>query len=285
MRNVYQIITDRVVKLLEAGTVPWHRPWGGPEWHPRSLVSGKEYRGVNVFLLSAAGYEAPYWLTYRQARLRDAYVRKGERGYPCVFWNWVESEDPDTGETRRRPFLKYYTVFNVLQCEQIEYPHPTDEARTFSPIERCEEITTGMPRAPPVHHGGSRACYDPFSDEVHMPGRERFDNPEAYYGVLFHELVHSTGHASRLGRPGISETIVFGSRTYSKKELIAEMAATFLCGHTGIENAVIDNSAAYISSWLGRLRNDHRLVVQAAAQSQKAADYILDQQEEEQGAT
>ena len=137
-----------------------------------------------------------------------------------------------------------------------------------------------MPRSPPIHHGGSRACYQPSNDEVHMPDRERFDSSEEYYSTLFHELVHSTGHASRLGRTGITETIVFGSRTYSKEELIAEMGATFLCGHTGIENAVIDNSASYLASWLGRLRNDSRLVVQAAAQSQKAVDYVLDQREE-----
>jgi antirestriction protein ArdC len=108
-----------------------------------------------------------------------------------------------------------------------------------------------------------------------MPPKERFDHPEAYYATLFHELVHSTGHESRLGRPGITESIEFGKRTYSKEELVAEMGATFLCGQTGIENAVINNSASYIASWLRRLQNDPRLVVQAAAQSQKAADYIL----------
>lgn len=280
MRSAYQVITDRIVTLLEAGTVPWHRPWGGPEHHPKNLVSGKQYRGVNVFLLSSAGYEAPYWLTFKQARDRDGCVKKGERGHPCVFWKWLEHENTDTGETERHPFLKYYTVFNVQQCDRIEYPSLTREPQPFSPITRCENVVASMPRGPPIHHGGGRACYQPSTDEVHMPNRERFDSSEEYYSTLFHELVHSTGHPSRLRRSGITETIVFGSRTYSKEELIAEMGATFLCGHTGIENAVIDNSASYLASWLGRLRNDSRLVVQAAAQSQKAVDYVLDQREE-----
>ena len=281
MANVYQIITDRIVGLLEAGTVPWHRPWGGSENHPRNLVSDRPYRGVNVFLLSSAGYEAPYWLTFKQTLDRGGFVRRGERGLPCVFWNWIDRDNPKTGETERRPFMKYYTVFNVQQCSGIDCPTTLSPTRPFSAIERCEDVVTGMPRRPPIHHGGSQACYQPSSDEVCMPAPQRFDQPEAYYGTLFHELIHSTGHESRLARPGIVETVVFGSHTYSKEELVSEMGATFLCGHTGIENAVIDNSASYIASWLRRLRNDTRLVVQSAAQSQKAVDYILDRKAED----
>lgn len=281
MRSVYQIITDRIVSLLEEGTVPWHRPWGGSENHPRNLVSDKPYRGVNVFLLSSAGYEAPYWITFKQARQRDGHVKKGEHGLPCVFWNWVERDNAETGETERRPFMKCYTVFNVQQCDGIAYPPATSSPRQFSPIERCESVVADMPRAPPIHHGGARACYRPSADEVQMPPRERFDHGEAYYSTLFHELIHSTGHQSRLARPGITETVVFGSGTYSKEELVSEMGATFLCGHTGIENVVIDNSSSYIASWLRRLRNDTRLVVQSAAQSQKAVDYILDRKRED----
>ena len=94
MPNLYEVITDRILKLLEQGTVPWHRPWGGDQHHPRNLTSGKKYRGVNVFLLSSAGYDSPYWLTFKQAKSREGTVRKGQRGYPCVFWNWLEREDP-----------------------------------------------------------------------------------------------------------------------------------------------------------------------------------------------
>ncbi len=281
MGSVYDVITDRIIKLLEAGTVPWHRPWGGTHRQPRNVVSNKPYRGVNTFLLSAAGYETPYWLTFKQARDRDGHVKKGEHGYPCIFWKWIERDDPDSGEATRRPFLKYYTVFNAEQCAGIDVPVTQTPTRAFSAIQCCEHVVTGMPRAPPISHGGDRACYEPTSDRVRLPPKERFDSSEAYYGTLFHELVHSTGHESRLARSGITDTIVFGSRTYSKEELVAEMGATFLCGHTGIENKLIENSASYIASWLQRLRNDSRLVIQSAGQAQKAADYILDRREEE----
>jgi len=107
-----------------------------------------------------------------------------------------------------------------------------------------------------------------------MPDRERFDSPESYYSTLFHELTHSTGHESRLNRKGISTVAGYGSQTYSKEELVAEMGASFLFGHAGIEADTIDNSASYIAGWLKRLRDDRRLVVHAAAQAQKAADYI-----------
>ncbi len=276
MVNVYAIITDRIIKLLEAGTVPWHRPWAGSHLQPRNLISDKPYRGVNAFLLAAAAYESPYWLTFKQAKNREGTVKKGQRGYPCVFWNWVDRDDPKTGETTQHPFMRYYTVFNAQQCVGIDCPDNPLPARTFSPIRCCEDVVGGMPRAPPICHGGDRACYTPSTDQVQMPPRERFEKEEGYYTTLFHELVHSTGHDSRLARPGITDSILFGSHRYSQEELVAEMGATFLCGHTGIENAVIDNSAAYIASWLRRLRNDQRLVIQSAAQSQKAVDYILD---------
>lgn len=275
MARVYEIITDRILKLLEKGTVPWHRPWGGEEHQPRNLVSNKPYRGINTFMLSAAGYEPPYWLTFKQARDREGSVKKGERGLPCIYWNWIEREDPKTGEKRNHAFLRYYTVFNVEQCERVAYPNIEATTREFSPIKACEDVVAGMPKAPPIRHGGLRACYFPGLDQVQMPPKDRFEKEEAYYSTLFHELVHSTGHESRLSRPGITEPITFGSRSYSKEELVAEMGATFLCGHTGIENAVIDNSASYISSWLTKLRNDVRLVVGSAGKAQRAADYIL----------
>ena len=109
-----------------------------------------------------------------------------------------------------------------------------------------------------------------------MPAPNSFKSDEFYYSVLFHELTHSTGHKSRLDREGITDLAAFGSHTYSREELIAEMGAAFLCGHCGIENQTIDNSAAYIASWRQKLGSDPKLIVQAAAQAQKAADFMLD---------
>lgn len=275
MRQAYQVITDRIVDLLESGTVPWRKPWGGEDGHPKNLVSGKKYRGINTFMLSVACYDSPYWLTFKQAKQRGGYVKKGEKGFPCIYWNTREVEDRKTGETKEVPFMRYYTVFNVKQCENVPYPINEERKNPFEPIELCERILAGMPNPPSIDRRGTLAVYSPRTDQVTIPEAERFLKPEYFYSVLFHELIHSTGHPSRLARPGITEPIVFGSETYSKEELVAEMGATFLCGHAGIENIVIENSAAYIEEWLSKLRNDNRLVVQAASQAQRAADYVL----------
>ena len=150
-----------------------------------------------------------------------------------------------------------------------------------APIENCERVAEEMPNPPRILHNGERACYIPSSDTIKMPPEKAFETSEFYYNTLFHELTHSTGHESRLERQGITEAQIFGSRNYSKEELIAEMGAAFLCGHTGIENRVIDNSASYIEGWLSSLKKDNRFVIQAAAQAQKAADYILERKLEE----
>ena len=275
MSKVYQVITDRIIGLLEKGTVPWRRPWGGPSSWPKNLVSGKRYRGVNVFLLSSAGYESPYWVTFRQAKERGGHVKKGEKGYPVIFWNWIEREDPETGRVQRIPFLKYYTAFNAVQTEGVEFPPVPKPRGDFEPIAACEGIVSGMPRSPTIEHRESRAFYRPSTDTVNMPRPSMFIGPEPYYATLYHELTHATGHSSRLNRLGATEAVAFGSADYSREELVAEMGAAFICWHCGIDSATIENSAAYVAGWLRRLRSDHRLVVTAAAQAQKAADYIL----------
>ena len=279
MSDAYQVITDRIISLLEEGTVPWHRPWGSPEDFPKNLVSGKEYRGINPFLLSSAGYESPYWLTFKQAKERGGSVRKGEKGMPCIYWNTIEIADTESGETKNRGFLKRYTVFNVTQCEDVPYPSVEKVEREFEPIESCEKLVARMSNPPKIEHDGNDAMYLRSRDIVRMPNAESFESPEHYYSTLFHELVHSTGHEKRLNRLPISnEALNFG---YAKEELVAEMGAAFLCGRTGLDNKTIDNSAAYIDSWLGRLRHDSRLVVQAAGKAQKAADYIIGKQEKD----
>src|SRR5206468_8569946 len=134
-----------------------------------------------------------------------------------------------------------------------------------------------LPQGPALRHGEARAYYQPLPDVVNMPERRLFPKAEHYYSVLFHELTHSTGHGSRLDRATLRDLLAFGDTNYSKEELCAEMGAAYLCGVAGIANETVDNSAAYIAGWLSTLRNDPRLVIAAAAQAQKAADYILGQ--------
>lgn len=269
--SVYSIVTEQILKQLESGVAPWHRPWTTQV--PKNLASDRVYRGINVFLLSASGYGSPYWLTFRQAKERGGHVRKGQHGTTVVFWKIgtreVENADGELNE-RTSILLRYYTVFNVEQCDGIAAPKV---APVISPIEECERIVRQMPN-PPAMQQDARAWYKPSSDTVGMPSRNAFNSSEEYYSTLFHELTHSTGHTKRIGRNGIEKLNTFGSESYSKEELIAEMGAAMLCGVAGIERKSLSNSAAYLRSWIDVLKSDARMVVSAASQAQKAADYI-----------
>jgi len=178
-------------------------------------------------------------------------------------------------DEKRFPLLRYYSVFNIAQCDGIGVPTLSEVDEKLDPIKECEEVVDGMPSRPLITHGRVGAFYNILRDEVCVPIRDSFESAEAYYSTLFHELTHATGHRSRLDRPGISQADRFGSDLYSREELIAEMGAAFLCGHCGISNRTVDQSASYIQSWLMRLKNDRKLVVQAAASAQKACDFIL----------
>jgi len=274
--SVYFQITERIITLLEQGIIPWRKPWHTEAGLPRNLITQKPYRGINVFLLHAMGYESPYWLTYRQAQALDGNVRKGEKAAPVVFWKQLEIADRQTGEPGKIPLLRFYHVFNVAQCDGLKNIPKPPVATPLDPPSKPDEIVAFMPRRPEIKHGLRKAYYSLNEDIVAMPDRAQFETEAAYYATLFHELAHATGHASRLNRSTLTKSAGFGSDPYCKEELVAEMAAAFLCGHAGIVNDTIENSAAYLHGWLAQLRQDKTLIVQASASAQKAADYILD---------
>lgn len=279
--DVYQIITDRLIEQLEKGTAPWHKPWAGGV-APCNMASKREYRGINTMLLACAPYASPYWVSYKQAQALGGQVRRGEKGTPVIFWKQLEVEDEKAPEGKKNvPMLRYYTVFNVEQCEGLTPPAVADVAYEHNSIARAEAVVAGMPNRPAIKQGAGAAYYTPAIDTVTVPALCQFEAPEEYYSTLYHELAHATGHAKRLGREGITGKITFGSHNYSKEELVAEMAAAYLCGAAGIDNAAtLDNSAAYLASWIKALRGDKRLAITAAAAAQKAADYILDRHAE-----
>jgi antirestriction protein ArdC len=280
----YQAITNQVIELLEAGTAPWRKPWNAATGMPRSLTTDKVYRGINPFLLHMSalqhGFSSPYWATYKAIAERGGQVRKGEKGTMIVFWKqYLDKNEIDekTGKPKQRFVLRTYKVFNTDQADGLAVPEFAPAAATdHDPIAECETVIAGYLAAggPRVAHGHELAAYSQATDLLVMPDRSTFDTVEAYYSTYFHELTHSTGHKDRLARPDLLSFAHFGDKHYSKEELVAEMGAAMLAGLTGIAPVTLENSAAYLASWLKVLKSDSKLVVQAAAQAQKAADLV-----------
>lgn len=282
-RDIYQEVSDQIIGYLEQGTVPWRNPirHGTGDGFPKNLHSGKRYRGINVLLLAMqawnSGYASDYWLTFKQARGRGGQVRKGQKGSLVTFWKMYETKDKETGEPATIPVLKHYTAFNVEQIEGIDIPDaPMDHpGAPFEPLQHAEAIVAGYADGPKIEHGGQIAYYRPSVDAIRIPKPDYFETGERYYATLFHELSHSTGHSRRLDRGLDTRLTSFGSPDYSREELVAEMSSAFLCASAGISPPTIEQSAAYIESWIGVLKGDKRLAVAAAGAGQKSADWIL----------
>lgn len=276
--DVYQIVTDRIIALLERGTVPWRKCWQGGSGMPRNLVSKKEYRGVNVFLLSASPFSSPYWLTYKQAQDLGGHVRKGEKSSLVVFWKMLDkvNQEEIASVNSKIPLLRYYQLFSAEQCDGIDVPPDPEEAvNQFTPIERAEQIIAGYKGCPAIHYGGNTASYQPLVDRIKMPNKHTFDTDELYYQILYHELGHSTGAKHRLARKEVTEHQQFGSDPYATEELVADLCSSYLCAHAGISNETIEQSASYLNGWLSVLRKDKRMIITASAKAQAAADFIL----------
>jgi antirestriction protein ArdC len=288
-RDIYAEVTGRVLTSLEDGVVPWRRPWrvdrhaDSDRYTHVNLASRKPYRGVNTLLLdltaATAGYTSPYWVTFRQAITLGGAVRRGEQSTMIVFWKQlvIQAEEDGAEKPRRIPLLRHYNVFNIEQCDELtERIPPLPERASFEPIEAARSLLAKMPDPPRVIHGGSHAYYRPALDTVGLPQPESFETREAYYAVSFHEHVHSTGHRRRLARKEVMEIGEFAGLGYSREELVAEMGAAFMCAIADIDvPALQTNTAAYIASWMSKLRDDPKLLISAAGQAQRASDFIL----------
>jgi antirestriction protein ArdC len=271
--DIYQTVTDKFLEKLEQGQIPWQKPWR--TGLPMNLVSKKAYTGINVLLLGMTKYVSPYWVSYKQAVELGGFVKKGEKAHMVVFWKFLKVDDKNNpGEEKKIPLLRYYLVFNVEQCEGLESKIPVVETLEFNPLEECEKIVDGYQGKPEIEFGGHSASYSPSIDRIRMPHKENFKSVEGYYSTLFHECVHSTGHSKRLNRDDVVKSDGFGNHGYSKEELTAEIGAAMLSSMGGIEST-FDNSTAYLQSWLKSLQNDKKMIIYAAARSQKAVDHIL----------
>lgn len=279
-KDLYEVINNTILDKIKQGTLPWQQAWNSFGL-ARNYVTGKPYRGINALILNNIRYEYPLYMTYLQAKESGGYVKKGATGIPVIFWKKLRFENGED-DIKIIPYLRYYTVFNIECIDGIEFKLP--QTVEHEPIPKCVEIVDHIPDKPTIEYIGDKAYYNPKLDKITVPKQGNFKTAEAFYATLFHELVHSTGHESRLNREGVTQPVVFGSRNYCKEELIAEIATCFLCVEAGIENNIIENSAAYIKMWNERLtqilKEDKKAFIKASAQAQKAADYILNRVEE-----
>ena len=278
--EAYEKVTARMIAQLEAGTAPWQKPWQGGDAKLGGLpvsAHGHKYRGINLLILMSAGYASPVWLTYNQAKKLGGNVRKGEKGTAVLLWKrgrtYTETSAAGEESERRGFYATTFTVFNAEQCEGL----PETIAPVVEPVPASELVAGYLADGgPKLTHGGDRAFYSPMGDYVAMPKPTDFASFDHYLSTLFHELTHSTGHASRLAR---LENGPFGSHAYSKEELVAELGAAFLCARAGVENKAVEaNSAAYLRNWLTAFKGDPKMLVQAASAAQKAVDHILNEE-------
>lgn len=270
--DIYQTVTDRIITALEQGTAPWLKPWAEGKcgtMGPFNAATGRPYNGINWLVLGSGG-----WLTFKQAKELGGSVRKGEKGTQIVFWSFPKIKDTETGEEKVVPFAKGYTVFAVEQCEglneaKLKAPAPITAGQTSINVIAAQAGAQ-------VRHGGSKAFYSPSTDHVQMPSIDAFESADAYAGTLAHELVHWTGHQSRCDRQFGKR---FGDDAYAFEELVAEIGSAFVCAQTGIPLEGLQHTS-YVASWLKVLKNDKRAIFTASSQAKKAAEFLLEQEEQ-----
>lgn len=275
--DIYEVVTQKIIDKLESGIVPWQIPWKTANGIPRNLVTQRPYHGINFWLLLCQKDALPFYLTFEQAKSLGGNIRKGEKSTMVVFWKLLKSEDK-VEEEKMIPFLRYYNVFNISQAEGIDPKKiPSTDAfdHDFNSVTVAESLIYNWKDCPKIELGKDSAYYNPHLDTVCMPDPRTFFEDQLYYSTLFHELVHSTGHNSRLGRHERIKDHNFGSKDYSQEELVAEMGAAYLCGITDIQQQTIENNAAYIKSWIRTFKDDTKVLIMAAAQAQRAVDYIM----------
>ena len=270
--DLYKQITNRIILEMEQGNIPWHKPWIA-KGKCISHSTGKPYSLLNQMLLGKPGE----YVTFKQCQQEGGQVKKGEKANMVVFWKWVEQKDEETEEVKQIPFLRYFNVFHIDQCEGLSAKYEEALECSAKADQTSEIIIAAYIQESGVkvkHEECDNAFYSPLTDSVTLPLLEQFSETAEYYSTAFHELVHSTGHVSRLDR--LEKTAYFGNEAYSKEELIAEIGSAALVNHAGIEtSASFRNSAAYIQGWLEVLKGDKRFIVSAAGKAEKAVDLIL----------
>ena len=277
--NVYEMVTNRIIAELEKGKIPWEKPWAGVRNGAYNRITKRPYSLLNQMLLQHSGEYA----TFKQWQDLGGHVCKGEKSEIVVFWKIFESKEanPDTGEIeiKKIPLLRYYNVFHISQVEGVEPLAPEQLNDEVEPIEAGDKIITDYITREHLNFiecKSNQAYYSPSNDTVVVPLKEQYSMINEYYSTTYHELVHSSGHKTRLNRLQTGAVASFGSENYSKEELVAEIGSATLMSVAGIETSkTFRNSTAYIQNWLQVLRNDNKFIVSASSKAEKAVNYII----------
>lgn len=297
--EIRQQITDRIVEALRAGTAPWRRPWSDltNTGSPANVVSRRSYSGVNTLLLQLIaqerGWSSRWWGTFRQwqelglrIKARPSTVKPGEWGTRIVFCkavakklaherNGEEKGREDQEHDSRFFLLRTYCVFHAEQVEgdgienHLARPRTTTAFEDYRPAEEVIQATNAR-----IEYVGNRAVYFPQEDFIRLPPKQAFESQKEFYSTALHELLHWSGHESRLNR--LTKNFRFGDAAYAFEELVAEIGGCFLCNEVGVpQSTKLDNQAAYLASWLNVLHADPSAIFSAASQASAAIDFIL----------
>lgn len=276
--ELYQSVTDTVIKQLEEGVPPWVRPWKderrkGVGMIPSNLLTGRLYSGGNILLLwltaQSREYPSMQFCTYNQVNTIGAQVRKGEKATHVIFTKHVMRKDEETGDEKPGAVVKLYPVFNVSQLDKVPEQYLVPQEQESTPIADFRIKSFAGATGIKVSFGSAKAAYYPARDEIVMPNVGMFESPEAFTGTLMHEKIHGTSHKNRLNRQLGKR---FGDEAYSFEEIIAELGSAFLCARFGIEPSF--RSASYIQSWLKVLKGDNRAILSAASYAGQASDWL-----------
>ena len=280
-KDIANIVTDKIIKSMETGMVPWRQPWNDSFTTPTSLATGKKYRGINNLILTMVGqiegYETGLWGTYKQfagmepRSCANGSVTKDESGTPVILWKPIKKMNAD-GEEESFMLMRYFTVFNIAQTN-VEIPEKYKKIER-KPVPVLEGLKTAMnyPNGPKIAHlEQDKAFYVPSLDEITLPNVDQFKSSTDYAQTVLHEIAHSTGHETRLKRDLKNG---FGCAGYAAEELVAEIGSAMLANELNID-VDWDQSAAYVGSWLKALKDDRKMIITAAQRAQKIIDHVL----------
>lgn len=277
--NVYEMVTERIIEQLESGVIPWQKPWTGSKNGAYNRVSMKPYSILNQMLLQHSGEYA----TFKQWTEAGGHIKNGAKSEIVSFWKiqLIEEEEEDGTKVKKQiPMLRYYHVFHISQVDGVE-PKEKIELQELEPIEEAERVKReymDREHLKIYEKITDKAFYTPTFDYIEIPCKEQYKNVEEFYSTLFHEMIHSTGYYKRLNRLESGASAGFGSETYSKEELTAEIGSAMILNRLGIETEkTFNNSTAYIQNWLQVLKNDNKFIISASSKSEKAVKYIFNE--------